>query len=292
VASAHKKPSLLARLLGKGQPDPAPLPEGKEYFRIVMAHEVEAENATDAWLSSAGEKAPRTWMQLWTCMAVLDGLSSCRWGCAGGDHVVERLLARVFGSVRAALRLARAGLYDEALNALRTAGEVVNLLTLMQEDPELLSRWRRESPRGRYAMARPTKVIKALKELGREGSSLDADKYDLLSRIAHGNTETAPQAYNPVGVPLPGGFFQEAGFLVVLNEAALLTALAIIPGVALIDLEADVRHDLLLEGHRLVGATGSITLLNLDQALAGQRADALTEYESQLSENGDAGGSS
>jgi hypothetical protein len=228
MPASHDKRSFFARLLGspRGGSRP-PLPEGEDYLRIVEEHEAAAEEATDAFLPKAGEKAPKTWERLGTCMAVLDGLSSCWWGCAGGDHVVERLVARVLGSVRAALRLARAGLYDEALNALRTAGEVVNLLTLMQNDPELLPKWREASPADRYMMARPTKVIQALKGLGREGSSLNAAKYDLLSRIAHGNADEAPQAYNATGLPLTAGRFQEAGFLVVLNEAAEVVPLPV-----------------------------------------------------------------
>ena len=144
-------------------------------------------------------------------MAVLDGLSSCRWGCAGGDHAVERLIARVMGSIRAALRLARAGLYDEALNALRTAGdEVVNLLTLMENDPELLTLWRKTGPADRFTLARPKKVIKALRALGREESSLNAEKYDLLSRIAprkrrHGAAGVQRRRASVDSGPLPGG---------------------------------------------------------------------------------------
>jgi hypothetical protein len=260
-----------------------PLPEGEDYLRILEDHEAAAEEATQAFLPKAGEKAPKTVEHLGTCMAILDGLSS-RWlGCAGGDHVVERLVARVFGSIRAAIRLARAGLYDEALNALRTAGEVVNLLTLMENDPDLLANWREASPDDRYAMARPTKVIKALEVLGREESSLSTEKYDLLSGLAHGNTANAPQAYNPVGLPLIAGHFQEAGFLVVLNEAALLTALAIIPGATLIELDSEVRRDLLLKGQKLVESTGAITLVSLGDALEVQREDAAQAYESRLS---------
>lgn len=286
-ASHDKRGSFFARLLGspRGGSSP-PLPEGENYLRIVEEHEAAAEKATNAYLPKAGEKAPATWEHLGTCMAVLDGLSSCWWGCAGDDHVVERLIARVLGSVRAAFRLARAGLYDEALNALRTAGEMVNLLTLMGKDPELLAKWREASPADRYAMARPMKVIKALKGLGCEESSLNAAKYDLLSRVAHGNADEAPQAYNAAGLPLIAGRFQEAGFLAVLNEAALLTALAMIPGVALVELEPEVRRDLLLKGRKLVESTGSITVVNLGEALGGQRADAQEAYESRLSGDG------
>jgi hypothetical protein len=56
------------------------------------------------------------------------------------------------------------------------------------------------------------------------------------------------------------------------------------PGGSLIGLQPDARKRVLLKGRRL---DRSITLLNLDQALTGQRGDALTEYDSPLSQDGD-----
>jgi hypothetical protein len=162
-----------------------------EFLETLFRFEADCEEETAQYLPHAGKKAPRTWESLGTGLAVLDGLSSCWWGCQGGDHAVEYLLARVVGSVRARLRLARGGLYDEALNAQRTAGEVMNLLTLFQLDPPALEAWRAASAHERFGLARPTKVIKRLAALGREESSLNAEKYDLLSRIAHGNSTSA-----------------------------------------------------------------------------------------------------
>lgn len=85
---------------------------------------------------------------------------------------------------------------------------------------------------------------------------------------------------------MTAGRFQEAGFLVVLNEAALLTTLALVPGVALIDLEPEIRRDLLVKGRTLVESTGSITVERLGEALESQRADAHKTYKSRLSGDG------
>jgi hypothetical protein len=211
-------------------PETPQIPVGDDYFRVVARLEAQCEAATDAYLPRAGNKAPQTWARLGACLALLDGVSSCGWGCHGGDHAVEYLVGRVVGSVRASLRLMRAGLYDEALNALRTGGEIVNLMTLMQTDVDLLAQWRSASAPERYYMARPSEVIKKLAAQGRGDSSLNAEKYDLLSRIAHGNTTKAPQSYNPMGLPITAGVFQgKAGVFVVLNEAALVTVLASVP---------------------------------------------------------------
>jgi hypothetical protein len=247
------------------------VPRGDAYFSLVSGIEGECEAATAGYLPRAGQKAPQTWVGLGTSLALLDALSSCWWGCAGGDHAVEYLLGRVVGSVRAALRLARAGLYDEALNALRTGMEIVNLLTLFSVDTELLQRWSSAPPRERFALARPTQVMKRLTELGRSGSSMDAEKYDLLSRIAHGNTDDAPQAHNAVGLPLTAGSFQEAGLLVILNEAALTVALATLAGTQLIEIDGAIRRHVLGEARALVLNTGAITVTSVAEALADLR---------------------
>jgi hypothetical protein len=258
----------------------AALPRGAEYSDLISRLEGECDATTAAYLLQAGEKAPKTWTWLGTNLAALDGLSSCWWGCHGGDHVVEYLLGRVVGSVRATLRLARGGLYDESFNALRTAGEIVNLLTLFQIDSSVLVEWRAASPAQRFALARPSKVMTRLAAEGRQASSLDLAKYDLMSRIAHGNTSDAPQSHNAIGLPLTSGVFQEAGFLVAMNEAALSASLAILAGVNLIDLAPQLARGLLHDARELVSVTGSITLTTVNEALTAQR-EAIVEHLSQ-----------
>jgi hypothetical protein len=144
-------------------------------------------------------------------------------------------------------------------------------LTLFNEDSQLLEKWRAASPLDRYTLARPTNVIGRLEAAGRSSSSLNFEKYDLMSRIAHGNTSDAPQAHNVVGLPLTAGSFQEAGWLVALNEAAVTVALAILAGVSLIDLDPKVSRTLLQDARALVETIGAISLTTVDEALAAQR---------------------
>ena len=87
-----------------------------------------ARKDTLEFIERGGAKAPAAWDQLGTCLALLDAAGSCRWGCAGGDHVVERRERR---AVRPGYQTAS---YDEALNMLRTAAEVTNLLTVFAQD--------------------------------------------------------------------------------------------------------------------------------------------------------------
>jgi hypothetical protein len=206
------EPDATGRETDPTEGDMSVFPPGFDYLDATFGFETECEEVTARYLPAAGKKAPHTWASLGDGLAILDALSSCRWGCRGGDHAVEYLLARVLGSARAATRLSRGGLYDESLNALRTANELVNLLMLFDVDRPLLESWRGASAKDRYYLARPSWVMERLAAAGRAGVSMDPSKYDLLSRIAHGNATSAPQAHNALGLPLTSGTFQEARF--------------------------------------------------------------------------------
>jgi hypothetical protein len=250
-------------------PSKPPVPEGTEYLDLIDELEARCEKATEEYLPHAGETAPNTSRALGTYLSLLDRLSSCWWGCPGGDHAVEYLISRVVGSLRAALRLMRAGLYDEALNALRTSAEIVNLLRLFALDAALLSRWRAAEAPARFGMARPTHVIKALKVAGLP-NPLDAERYDLLSRIAHGNTSHAPQAYNALALPHTAGRFQEAGCLVVLNESATIAAIALVAALDLIPLDKNLQLNLLQRGRELAEDIGAVNVTTVQIALERQ----------------------
>lgn len=253
------------------------LPAGDYFLETLFELEGQCEEATGRYLPHAGERAPQTWKSLGDGLAVLDALSSCFWGCRGGDHAVEHLLGRVFGSLRAAVRLARGGFYDEALNVLRTAGEVTNLLMLFTLDRTVLESWRNASANERFTLARPSKVIRRLASLGHEELSTNAAKYDLLSRLTHGNSTDAPQAHNPIGLPITAGQFQEAGFLVTLNESALIVSFAIFSGVSLSELDQELSISLLRRARTVVLNTGSVGLTNVQEALAAQRESILVQ---------------
>jgi hypothetical protein len=69
--------------------DPAKrrLPSGEKYVEIVRRHEHEAVSETEKFFASFGEKAPKAWTRVKDGLVALDGLGSCHWGCAEGDHV-------------------------------------------------------------------------------------------------------------------------------------------------------------------------------------------------------------
>src|SRR2546421_338209 len=120
---------LLGRLLaGFGRRPRLMTGRGFSLSTSILERRCAAE--TDLALRTAGQKAPRCSKELGTVLSLLDRLSTCSWGCRGGDHVPEYLLGRAVTNLRAAVQLLRLGYYDESLSLTRNAGEVANLLAL------------------------------------------------------------------------------------------------------------------------------------------------------------------
>jgi hypothetical protein len=109
---------------------------------VLMDQEDRCQQKTLEHLPRLGGKAPRCYEMTGRCFALLDAFSSCAWVCSGGDHVLERLVARATNNGRAALRLTLMGFYDKALVLTRSVGEIANLLSLFAERPEEFARWK------------------------------------------------------------------------------------------------------------------------------------------------------
>lgn len=56
-------------------------PLGSDFLRVVQDQERRCEEKFDAWLPSAGIKAPKTVDALGTALSYLDRVASCWWGC-------------------------------------------------------------------------------------------------------------------------------------------------------------------------------------------------------------------
>lgn len=67
---------------------------------------------------------------LGTSLAALYEASTCNRKCFGGGHVLESLAGRVYNLASSAYILSLAGFYDEALNLIRSIGEISNLISL------------------------------------------------------------------------------------------------------------------------------------------------------------------
>jgi len=195
-------------------------------------------------------------------------MASCWWKCAGNDHVVEYLCGRSASNSRAALRLALLGFYDEALALTRGVGELANLFMLFAQDSASLDDWKRCSRRDRLQKYSPYHVRLALERHG-VNPPISQERYALLSeRAAHATPETAPQAHNPLGIPTAGASLQEAGLLVALNEIAVAVSLATSFGALLLDLDKEVKREILDAAKSLADSIGGATITEIDDYYA------------------------
>ncbi len=219
---------------------------GRGFYRLTAVHEQLCAVRTDAALVTRG-KAQRCYTELGTVLSLLDRLGSCWWGCRGGEHIPEYLLARAVLDLRSAIRLFRCGYYDEAMSLARNAGEVANLFALFEQNRAAFDDWRALDGKKRWQNYRPAKVREALKDAG--ALLITDDRYSKLGALAtHAVPETRPQAHNPFGAPNQVPNFQLPGMLVTLNEVALVAAVITIPATALIDTGPGRRQQVLRAG--------------------------------------------
>jgi hypothetical protein len=186
-------------------------------FEIVEMED-SCEKVTDERLSRMGVKAPKCLEKLGTVLSLADRVGSCFWHCPGGGydfHMIQYIAARASSFGRAALRLARLGFYDEALSLVRSLGEIANLLMLFHSDSAAMADWKRSDSRRRNKHFRRAQIRDRVVKLGGK-VPMDETSYRLLCELStHPVPELKPQLFNPHGVVMAGGRFQEAGMLLV-----------------------------------------------------------------------------
>jgi hypothetical protein len=95
---------------------------------------------------------------------ILFDLSTCRSSCRGGDHILENLLGRIVNHACGAIMLDAAGFHDEALNLVRSVGEITNLLAYFCLDPSSYRSWVVMSAEERKKKFSPLQVRTAIKK--------------------------------------------------------------------------------------------------------------------------------
>lgn len=238
-------------------PDGRPVPEGLEFLKLVQEQEYKCEQKTDEWLPNAGIKTPQCLENLGTVLSLLDRLVSCWWGCRGGDHSIEYLVGRTYNTSRASLKLLRDGFYDEALALIRNIGEAGNILLLFRIDINAFKEWSTMSDSARRSAFSPVKVRVKLESFDPQILLIDKSTYSQLSESAiHVTPHTVPQVYNSLGIPVTGGYFQEAGAIAVLNElASVMWGIALVSPY-LLDLDEDRRAEFEQASLELSKSTG------------------------------------
>ncbi|MCA1707824.1 MAG: hypothetical protein LC808_32945 [Actinobacteria bacterium] len=234
---------------------------GTEFLDLARSLETSCEARTDATLPRLGKRAPKTYEQLGVALSLLDRVASCYWACARGDHAIERLAARASSNSRAALRLMRAGFYDEALGLARSVGEACNLLQLFVFDPSALDDWRVMNGPTRRRTYSAVRVRLRLEEVAGR-AIIQNDRYGALSGYAaHPDPDTPPQVHNALGVPSSGGRFQEAGLLMSLNELGLGVGGVLLLAAMLAGVPSQQIAECREAAMKLIGSLGGVEVL-------------------------------
>ncbi len=233
--------------------------------KVLRQQEEDCEEKSLEQLPRMGVKAPRCYEMTARVLALLDAFSSCAWGCAEGDHILERLVARSVNHARGALRLALMGFYDEALVVTRGVGEIANLLSLFEARSESFARWKSLDERTRRREFSPVQVRTELETIGTPIRVTTEAYAELSSRNVHVNPRTSPQTYDLLGRPKGGGYYQEAGFMICQNELAQALTFVIYSAAKLSQLDQPLRKRMLLAGRDLILHTGSLGIENMQE---------------------------
>ena len=145
-------------------------------------------------------------------LSILYNISTCAGGCRGGDHMFEYLSGRAFNLSFAAYELLQIGLYDEALNQLRSLGELANLASLCAFDNDSFNEWVSAGHDERVRRFGPGQVRKLI--VSANGVLIvNTDLYAQLCELAtHITPQTKPNTHNAAGLSHVGGSVQADGY--------------------------------------------------------------------------------
>jgi hypothetical protein len=244
---------------------------GSKTLRAIGKYEDKCQKQTEKALPRMGKKAPVCYEYLGQVLAYADMIGSCSFGCPGPSHeahAVWYLVARASSYGRAALRLAKMGFYDEALNLVRSIGEIANLFELFDIAPGAIEEWKKSDRSYRLQNLSPAKIRRRLIALN-QPPVMDEDHYASLCEVStHPVPQLRPQQFNHVGRSMAGGVhFQEAGFLVVLNEIGLVTSLLVLFAAKVCKIEDGNFREISASCAKCAGALGAVDLGTVQEAL-------------------------
>jgi len=147
-------------------------------------------------------------------MSIVYRAATCEDGkkCRGGDHILESLAARAYNLSLSATLLSAAGLYDEALNSIRSLGELSKLLAFLTLYPEEYPNWVRADKKDRLKRFSPAAIREAIEKSSTFMPPMERAVYSELCELStHVHSGTAPNAFNTDGRRHAGGFHQEVG---------------------------------------------------------------------------------
>lgn len=248
--------------------------EQMPYYSAARRQRRRCERQTFARLAKLGKQMPECLNSLDTLLWLLERVGCCYEACPGKDapHVIQRILSRGVSHTIAGIDLAARGHYDEALALARSVGEAGNLFWLFSIMPSKYSEWLSLDGKQRWNLFRPKKVREQIQGSG-SPVPIDESRYSLLSEeSSHPNPETVPQRFTP-HLPTLGGYYQEAGVFVALNELAAPIAILGASAVALIsEISEETRRNVRRAAVDVLHQVGSVGITELKHLRTGGTA--------------------
>jgi hypothetical protein len=158
-----------------------------------------------------------------TSMCVFYQAGTCYRKCWGGGHVLESLIGWAYNLSCSAYMLTMRGFYDEALNLVRSMGEIGNLLTLCTVDETATTRWLESDKKTRLKDFSPSAIRRALKEYNVYLIASDSWYEEFCEKFTHVTPGTIPNHHNSIQMGYVGGVLQEDGLAKALHEIASVT---------------------------------------------------------------------
>jgi hypothetical protein len=232
--------------------------DAEGYMQLIR--DLQAKCAELSWerVPDLGEKAPVLILALDVLLSYLERAAACFGGCHGGDQRAELLAGRAVSSCQAALLLMTNGYYDEALSMIRSLGEIANLMAMFVSNMAKFEQWKTLDEKARRRDFSPVKIRLWLEQKG--PLVIDEKLYGFLSTYSiHPSPDTLPQDHSHHGKAVIGPFYQEAGFLLCLNELARPMAFIGVFSAKLIGVPDEIRDVVHSVGRVLVENIGGIT---------------------------------
>jgi hypothetical protein len=226
-----------------------------------------AEERTILFEQNSGLKHPETLKRFSKTVSLLYKAACCYWKCNGGDHIIERLVAKATNQALCAFRLYRYCYYDEALMLIRGIGEIANLLHFFTHFPSKIEEWKSATKNEKYMNFKPSSVRKELERV-MSFVPVDSERYSKLCAIGtHPDPHEVPGHFTATGIPIMGMIVQEAGAFVALTELSYSVGLIAVVTPKLLKMDEDIAKEIQNEGVGLIKNLGAFTILNYSDLL-------------------------
>lgn len=190
------------------------VPTGLAHFALIRAGGEHALAASEPMLQ---KMKPQLEFLGWA-LAALYEVGTCNRKCWGGPHLLESLCVRVYNLGVSAYLLMVRGFYDEALNLVRSIGEIGNLIALVASEDDVVPRWVAADKGTRIREFGPGAVRKRL-EKSKGVLVAPPDWYaEFCDAYTHPTPGVTPNMHNTTGLGYAGGVVQAEGIKKTLDE--------------------------------------------------------------------------